>query len=45
MSVDGKVIEPYLTGSNAEDFVEFFSKKTFLAGYLEALRLLKIIKN
>jgi len=30
MSVDKQIIEPYLTGGEAEDFVEFFSKKTFL---------------
>lgn len=30
MSVNNKTIEPDLTGNEAEDFVEFFSKKTFL---------------
>lgn len=30
MSTDKKILEPKLTGKEAEDFVEFFSKKTFL---------------
>lgn len=30
MSINNKIIEPGLTGSEAEGFVEFFSKKTFL---------------
>jgi len=30
MSTDKEIIQPKLTGKEAEDFVEFFSKKTFL---------------